>query len=118
MVLMTNRCRASKSDGPSLAAMLLLSCTTIVAVLSEFVSSDFDRVYDALNWRPLNGRSLAVSQRALQLDQPMLAVSVMLPSAPPGRIALLREIVGNGRTPFTNWLMFRVMRRRSPCDPK
>jgi len=39
--------------------MLLLSCTTIVAVLSEFVSSDFASVYDALNCRPLNGRSFA-----------------------------------------------------------
>ena len=45
--------------------MLLLSCSTIVPVLSEFVSSDFDSVYDALNCSPLNGRSFAVSQSPL-----------------------------------------------------
>ena len=49
MVSLLAMSACSKSDGPSLSAMLLLSCTTIVAVLSEFVSVDFDSVYDALN---------------------------------------------------------------------
>src|SRR5215472_14076088 len=43
---------------------------------------------------------------------------MMFPSALPGRMLLVRETVGNGRTPLMNWLMLRVMRSRSLCDPK
>src|SRR5882672_9616193 len=50
--LRLKRCRVSKSDGPSLSARLVLSCSepfALAPVLSyELVSVDFDSVYDVL----------------------------------------------------------------------
>ena len=86
------RCRVSKSEDPSLSTRFVLSCSdpfALAPVLSyEFVSVDFDSVYDALNCSPRARRLFAVTQRPSYHDFPMEEKSVMLPRDAPGAMGL------------------------------
>jgi len=63
--LSTNRCRASKSERPYSFEMLLASWMAKPDELSEFVSSDFDQVYEASNWNPRESRFVTAAHAAL-----------------------------------------------------
>src|SRR5579872_3303938 len=86
--------------------------------LSELVSSDFERVYDASTWSPLDRRFVTAIQAPLYVENPSLVTSMMLPSGVPGRIELDADTAAYGRTPLTGALMLRVIRRFAPVDPR
>src|ERR1043166_7228566 len=63
------RCGAGESDGPTLSARLLLSCNEPLFPAPvpsyEFVSVDFESVYEPDSCRPFVRRRFAVTQRPL-----------------------------------------------------
>ena len=63
-MLTETRWRTSKSDGPTLSARFVLSCAVSVPSY-EFVSVDFDNVYEPESCSPCVIRRFAVTHRPL-----------------------------------------------------
>ena len=120
--LTETRCRTSKSDGADAVGE--------VEVVLRDVSVAVVRVGVGRLRQRVRARELQpVAQPAIRRHpQPLVvatsrgsSISVMLPSAAPGRIGLVADSLRYGRTVppgVVNWLMLIGMRRRSPCDPK